>query len=135
MARSATTSDAFNAVAEAKRREIIDLLASGEQSVNGLVESLGAAQPQVSKHLRVLREVGLVTVRGSGRRRLYRLNGEGLRPIHDWVRAFERFWDDQLARIKRRAESKAKAGEQPAAASKASSRKTLSEKKGPSEPS
>ncbi|MCI0630816.1 MAG: metalloregulator ArsR/SmtB family transcription factor [Phycisphaerales bacterium] len=106
MARSATTSDAFNAVAERRRREIIDMLSrSGEVPVNGMVEALGLAQPLVSKHLRVLREVGLVSVRGSGRRRLYRLNGENLKPIHDWTKRFERFWDDQLARIKEQAES------------------------------
>src|SRR5215211_3559955 len=104
MARSPTTSDAFNAVAEPRRRQILDLLARGERPVNDVVASLGLAQPQVSKHLRVLREVGLVRVRGSGQRRLYTLNAEGLKPIHDWVRTFERFWDSQLDRIKQRAE-------------------------------
>jgi DNA-binding transcriptional ArsR family regulator len=108
MARSATTSDAFNAVAEGRRREILDLLARGERPVNDIVKSLGLAQPQVSKHLRVLREVHLVSVQGSGRRRLYSLNGEPLRPIHDWVRTFERFWDHQLGRIKQSAESTAR---------------------------
>jgi DNA-binding transcriptional ArsR family regulator len=108
MARSATTSDAFNAVAEGHRREILDLLAAGERPVNDIVESLRLAQPQVSKHLRVLRQVELVSVRGSGRQRLYSLNSERLRPIHDWLRTFERFWDDQLVRIKLRAESSIK---------------------------
>ncbi len=99
MARSPTTADAFNAVAEPRRRQILDLLAQGERSVNDVVAALGLAQPQVSKHLRVLREVGLVTVRGSGRRRLYRLNADRLRPIHDWVRTFERFWNESLDRL------------------------------------
>ena len=107
MARSPTTSDAFNAVAEPRRRQILDLLVQGERSVNAMVESLGLGQPQVSKHLRVLREVGLVRVRGSGRRRIYALDADRLRPIHDWVRAFEPFWDHQLDRIKRRAEREA----------------------------
>jgi DNA-binding transcriptional ArsR family regulator len=108
MPRSPTTSDAFNAVAEPRRREILDLLARGERPVNDVVASLGLAQPQVSKHLRVLRHVGLVSVRSSGRRRLYTLSADGLKPIHDWVRTFERFWDRQLDRIKERAEGKAK---------------------------
>src|SRR4051794_26162931 len=104
MARSPTTSDAFNAVAELRRRQILDLLAKGEKPVNDVVASLGLAQPQVSKHLRVLREVGLVTVRGSGQQRLYTLNAERLKAIYDWVRTFEPFWDQQLDRIKDRAE-------------------------------
>jgi DNA-binding transcriptional ArsR family regulator len=99
MARSATTSDAFNAVAEPRRRQILDLLALGERPVNDVVESLGLTQPQVSKHLRVLKEVGLVSVRGLGRQRLYRLNGGRLKPIHDWVKSFERFWDESLDRL------------------------------------
>jgi DNA-binding transcriptional ArsR family regulator len=107
MARSPTTSDAFNAVAEPRRRQILDLLARGERPVNDVVQLLGIAQPQVSKHLRVLREVGLVSVRGSGRERIYRLNAERLKPIHDWIRTFEQFWDQQLDRIKERAERKA----------------------------
>ena len=107
MARSPTTSDAFNAVAEPKRREILNLLARGERPVNDMVALLGLAQPQVSKHLRVLKEVGLVTVRGAGRQRFYRLNAESLKPVHDWVSTFERFWDHQLDRIKERAEAKA----------------------------
>jgi DNA-binding transcriptional ArsR family regulator len=96
MARAATTTDAFNAVAEPRRREIIDLLAAGERPVNDLVGQLGLAQPQVSKHLRVLREVGLVDVRDEGRQRLYRLNGHGLKPIHDWVSAYERTWSERF---------------------------------------
>jgi DNA-binding transcriptional ArsR family regulator len=104
MARSPTTSDAFNAVAEPRRRQILNLLALGERPVNDVVESLGLTQPQVSKHLRVLRTVGLVSVRGAGQQRLYTLNAERLKPIHDWVRAFEPFWDHQLDRIKERAE-------------------------------
>ena len=96
MARAATTTDAFNAVAEPKRREIIDLLAGGERPVNDLVALLGMAQPQVSKHLRVLREVGLVDVRDQGRQRMYRLNGEPLKPIHDWVKNYERTWNERF---------------------------------------
>ena len=88
--------DAFNAVAEPRRRQILDLLAAGERPVNGLVALLGVAQPQVSKHLRVLREVGLVEARDAGRQRLYRLNGAPLKPIHDWVRAFERAWSGRF---------------------------------------
>jgi len=96
MARAATTADAFNAVAEPRRREILDLLASGERPVNELVRLTGLAQPQVSKHLRVLREVGTVDVRGEGRRRLYSLNGHALKPIHDWVRTYEQTWTDRF---------------------------------------
>ena len=108
MARSRATSDAFNAVAEPRRRHILDLLALGERPVNDVVAALGMAQPQVSKHLRVLREVGLVSVRGSGTQRLYKLNADRLRTIHDWVRTFEPFWDHQIDRIKERAERMAK---------------------------
>ena len=93
MARAATTTDAFNAVAEPKRRQILDVLAGGERPVNDLVMLLGLGQPQVSKHLRVLREVGLVEVRGQGRQRIYRLNGQPLKPIHDWVKEYERSWE------------------------------------------
>jgi DNA-binding transcriptional ArsR family regulator len=95
MARAATTTDAFNAVAEPRRRQILDALNDGERSVSELVELLGLAQPQVSKHLRVLREVGVVDVREDGRQRLYRLNGGALKPIHDWVQAFARTWDER----------------------------------------
>ena len=93
MARAATTTDAFNAVAEPRRRQILDLLAQGERPVNDLVELLGLAQPLVSKHLRVLREVDLVRVRGAGRQRMYRLNSEPLKPIHDWLRKYEQMWN------------------------------------------
>ena len=99
MARAATTTDAFNAVAEPRRRQILDALAAGERPVNELVGELGLGQPQVSKHLRVLREVGAVTVRSDGRRRLYRLNAEALRPIHDWVKSYERSWSERFDRI------------------------------------
>src|SRR5215211_7210876 len=96
MARAATTTDAFNAVAEPRRRQILDALAGGERPVNDLVRLLGMAQPQVSKHLRVLREVGAVEVRDQGRQRLYRLNGQALKPIHDWVKAYERTWSERF---------------------------------------
>jgi DNA-binding transcriptional ArsR family regulator len=102
MARAATTADAFNAVAEPRRRQILDALAGGERPVNDLVRVLGIAQPQVSKHLRVLREVGAVEVRDEGRQRLYRLNGEALKPIHDWVKTYERTWSarfDQMEAV------------------------------------
>ena len=99
MARAATTTDAFNAVAEPRRRQILDLLAGGERPVNDLVDALGLAQPQVSKHLRVLREVGAVQVREDGRRRLYRLNGEALKPIHDWVTGYEALWSERFDRL------------------------------------
>jgi len=99
MARAATTADAFNAVAEPRRRQILDLLAGGERPVNDLVRLLGLAQPQVSKHLRVLREVGAVDVRDEGRQRLYRLNGHALKPIHDWVGSYERFWSERFERL------------------------------------
>ena len=96
MARAATTADAFNAIAEPRRRQILDVLAGGERPVNELVGLLGVPQPQVSKHLRVLRAVGLVEVRGDGRRRLYRVNGKALRPIHDWVQAYEQTWSERF---------------------------------------
>src|SRR3954468_17185705 len=96
VARAATTTDAFNAIAEPRRRQILDVLARGERPVNDLVAELELAQPQVSKHLRVLREVGAVEVRGEGRRRVYRLKGQALRPIHDWVKDFEQTWSDRF---------------------------------------
>lgn len=96
MARAATTADAFNAVAEPRRRQILDLLAGGERPVNDLVALLGLAQPQVSKHLRVLREVGLVQVRDEGRQRMYRLDGRALKPIYDWVKDYERSWSQRF---------------------------------------
>ena len=99
VARAATTADAFNAVAEPRRRQILDLLADGERPVNELVARLRIAQPQVSKHLRVLREVGAVAVREDGRRRLYRVNGEALKPIHDWVKEYERTWSERFEQL------------------------------------
>ena len=99
MSRAATTTDAFNAVAEPRRRQILDLLADGERPVGDLVRVLELAQPQVSKHLRVLREVGAVDVREEGRRRLYRVNGHALKPIHDWVKNYERSWSDRFDRL------------------------------------
>ena len=111
MARAATTADTFNAIAEPRRREILDLLAGGERSVGELVAALGLTQPQVSKHLRVLREVGAVEVREAGRLRLYRVNGPALKPVHDWVKAYERTWnarfealDDVLEALKHQGE-------------------------------
>src|SRR3954469_8549220 len=99
MARAATTADAFNAIAEPRRRQILDVLAAGERPVGELVSALGLAQPQVSKHLRVLREVGAVDVRDEGRRRLYRLNGRALKPIHDWVSAYEATWSERFEQL------------------------------------
>ena len=99
MARAATTADAFNAVAEPRRRQILDALADGERPVNDLERLLGLAQPHVSKHLRVLREVGVVDVRDAGRQRLYRLNGHALKPIHDWVKNYERLWAERFDRL------------------------------------
>jgi DNA-binding transcriptional ArsR family regulator len=109
MARAATTSDVFNAIAEPRRREIVDLLAMGaERDVTELVLKLGLPQPAVSKHLGVLRKVGVVAVHKAGQRRVYRLNPQELKPVHDWIQNFERFWTDQLASIKEVAEQKAK---------------------------
>ena len=99
MTQAATTADAFNAVAEPRRRQILDVLAGGERPVNDLVALLGLAQPQVSKHLRVLRQVGLVDVRGDGRQRMYRLNGHPLRPIYEWVRAYEQSWSRRFGEL------------------------------------
>jgi DNA-binding transcriptional ArsR family regulator len=99
MARAATTADAFNAVAEPRRRQILDVLAGGERPVNDLVRELDLPQPLVSKHLRVLREVGAVWVREAGRQRLYRVNGEALKPIHDWVSEYERTWSERFERL------------------------------------
>lgn len=99
MARAATTTDAFNAVAEPRRRQILDAVAAGERSVNDLVTLLGLPQPLVSKHLRVLREVGLVAARDEGRQRLYRLNGIALKPIYDWVKDFEELWSERFGRM------------------------------------
>ena len=99
MARTPTTTDAFNAVAETSRRQLLDALGSGESTVTELVDRLGFSQPQVSKHLGVLRAVGLVAVRVDGRKRWYRVNGSALKPIHDWVRNFERTWNTRLDRL------------------------------------
>jgi DNA-binding transcriptional ArsR family regulator len=99
MPRAATTADAFNAVAEPRRRQILGLLATGERSVNDVARSLRLRQPQASKHLGVLRKVGLVRVRGAGRRRLYQLDAQGLKPIHDWVSEFERHWNETFDRL------------------------------------
>jgi DNA-binding transcriptional ArsR family regulator len=106
MARAATTADAFNAVAEPRRREILNYLALEEHSVGNIAESLGLEQPSVSKHLRVLRDVGLVDVRRDGRRMLYRTNAQAIRPLHEWSKTFERFWLHQLNRVKELAEGK-----------------------------
>jgi DNA-binding transcriptional ArsR family regulator len=99
MARAATTSDVFNAIAEPQRREILALLRTGEWPVTELAQALGMAQPRASKHLRVLREVGLVRVRGAGKQRLYGLDARGLRPVHEWVGGFERFWNESFDRL------------------------------------
>jgi DNA-binding transcriptional ArsR family regulator len=99
VARTPTTTDAFNAVAEASRRDLLDALGSGEATVGELVDRLGLSQPQVSKHLGVLRAVGLVAVRVDGRRRWYRVNGAALKPIHDWVLRFEHTWNTRLDRL------------------------------------
>lgn len=104
MPRAATTSDAFNAVAEPRRRAILSYLALKERPVGDIVKSLGLEQPSVSKHLRVLKDVGLVHERRDGRRILYRTNAEAIRPLHEWTSTFERFWTHQLNRIKERAE-------------------------------
>ena len=106
MPRASTTSDAFNAVAEPRRRNILSFLALEERSVSEIVDSLSLEQPSVSKHLRVLKDVGLVQVRRDGRRMLYRTNAEAIRPLHEWTETFERFWRHQLIRVKERAESK-----------------------------
>jgi DNA-binding transcriptional ArsR family regulator len=106
MPRAATTSDAFNAVAEPRRREILNYLALEERSVGEIVARLGLEQPSVSKHLRVLRDVGLVHARRNGRQMLYRTNAEAIRPLHEWTGRFERFWRHQLNRVKERAEGK-----------------------------
>jgi DNA-binding transcriptional ArsR family regulator len=99
MARAATTSDAFNAVAEPQRRRILTLLKGRERSVNELAGALRVSQPRVSKHLRVLREVGLVSVREAGQQRRYRLDARGLTPIHDWVGVFVEFWSQSFDRL------------------------------------
>ena len=112
MARAATTSDAFNAVAEPRRREILIHLADEERSVNDIVIALRMEQPSVSKHLKVLRNVGLVRVRRNGRHMMYRTNAEAIRPLYEWTKVFEQFWGHQLLRVKERAEKKAREREQ-----------------------
>lgn len=106
MARAATTSDGFNAVAEPRRRAILNYLALQERPVGDIVAALGMEQPSVSKHLRVLLEVGLVSARREGRNMLYRVNAEAIRPLHEWTGTFEKLWRHQLARVKERAEAK-----------------------------
>lgn len=106
MPRAATTSDAFNAVAEPRRRDILSFLALDERTVSDIVDALSLEQPSVSKHLRVLKDVGLVHVRRDGRHMLYRTNAEAIRPLHEWTETFERFWRHQLNRVKERAEAK-----------------------------
>lgn len=118
MARATTTSDAFNAVADIRRREILSYLARRERPVGDIVVTLRLAQPSVSKHLRVLREVGLVRVRREGRRMLYRTNAAAIRPLHEWTETFERFWGHQLLRVKERAEAKAQEKERKSDSSK-----------------
>ncbi len=108
MARAATTSDAFNAVAEPRRRDILSFLALEARPVADIVDRLGLEQPSVSKHLRVLREVGLVEVRREGRQMFYRTNAEAIRPLHEWTATFERIWRHQLARVKEQAEASSK---------------------------
>ena len=108
MARAATTTDVFNAVAEPRRREILALLSNGQEwAVNDVVVRMRMAQPAVSKHLGVLRQVGVVTTVKRGQRRMYRLDAAKLKPMHDWVKMFERYWTDQISRTKERAEQKA----------------------------
>ena len=105
MPRASTTSDAFNAVAEPRRRDILAFLAADERPVGDIVDALALEQPSVSKHLRVLKDVGLVHVRRDGRRMLYRTNAEAIRPLHEWTETFERFWRHQLQRVKERSEA------------------------------
>lgn len=104
MPRASTTSDAFNAVAEPRRREILIFLAANEHPVDDIVSAIGIAQPSVSKHLKVLRDVGLVRMRCQGRQKLYRTNADAIRPLHEWAATFERYWQHQLNRVKERAE-------------------------------
>jgi DNA-binding transcriptional ArsR family regulator len=110
MPRAATTTDAFNAVGDPFRREILNYLAAQERAVGDIVATLSLEQPSVSKHLRVLRDVGLVRVRRDGRRMLYQTNAEAIRPVHEWAATFERYWRHQLLRVKDRAEREAEKG-------------------------
>ncbi len=125
MARAATTSDAFNAVAEPRRRQILVFLAPGERQVGEIVAAIGLDQPSVSKHLGVLRNVGLVRVRRNGRHRLYRTNADAIRPLHEWTATFERYWQHQLNRVKERAEAmqRAEARSEPASGNSETSSK------------
>jgi DNA-binding transcriptional ArsR family regulator len=106
MARAATTSDAFNAVAEPRRRDILNYLATQERSVSEIVDAMEMEQPSISKHLKVLKDVGLVDVRREGRQMIYKVNAPAIRPLHEWTSMFERLWNHQLLRIKERAEGK-----------------------------
>jgi DNA-binding transcriptional ArsR family regulator len=108
MPRAATSSDVFNALAEPRRREILSFLADAEKPVQDIVDALQTAQPSISKHLNVLRQVGLVRVRRVGRHRMYRANPDGIRPLYEFAKTFEKYWTHQLSRVKARAESKAK---------------------------
>ena len=123
MPRMATNADVFNAVAEPQRRNILSLLAQGERPVNDLADVLHITQPQASKHLRVLREVRLVSVRTVGQQRLYRLNGEGLKPVHDWAKGFEQFWNESFDRLGDYLDELQ--GRKPAARSKTAARTTI----------
>ena len=111
--RAATTADVFNAIAESRRRDILVYLAASERPVGDIVTLLGLGQPSVSKHLKVLRDVGLVDVRRAGRQMFYRTNAEAIKPLHEWTATFERFWRHQLRRVKERAEEKTDKGEKP----------------------
>jgi len=113
MARAAATSDPFNAVGELRRREILTYLANAERTVTDIVVSLKLEQPSASKHLRVLKDVGLVRVRRNGRHMLYRTNGDAIRPLYEWTKTFERFWGHQLERVKQRAEAKSTEPKEP----------------------
>jgi|SRR5215831_1701350 len=115
MARAAAGSDTFNAIAEVRRREILNYLAREERTVGEIVAGLRLRQPSVSKHLRVLHDVGLVRVRRNGRHMFYRTNGEAIRPLYEWTKTFERFWSHQLLRVKERAEAR---GQEPSGTSK-----------------
>ena len=110
MARASTTSDAFNAVAEPRRREILSYLAGAERPVGEIVAALGMEQPSVSKHLRVLRDVGLVRMRSQSRQKLYQTNADAIRPLHEWAGTFERYWQHQLLRVKELAEATVRKG-------------------------
>ncbi|MFY9740848.1 MAG: metalloregulator ArsR/SmtB family transcription factor [Candidatus Sulfotelmatobacter sp.] len=109
MARAATTSDVFNAVAESRRRDILNYLLMQEKSVSDIVDAMEMEQPSVSKHLKVLKDVGLVNVRREGRQMLYKVDPMGIQPLHEWTSRFERMWKHQLLRVKERAEAEIEA--------------------------